>query len=425
MGWGTFLEILAKLFCAFSSSPFTLVYPMYASARAIESDSHSINQQCLACWVLFGLILFMEMVLSELLKWCTVFQSIEFETVIPFWPYIKGVATILLAIPSFQSASYVYKHFIGAYFLEDSQMRNILFIPRKKDFIACIPDAVHTNYVQNGPEQLEKHTICKENLEPSCDISKVEYAWPTLTVNKAQGWRCALCQVSTTSEKCLKKHLQGKKHKIMEQELNSRELEANNTNSWQKPPLGWIKLNTDGSVDRENAGFGGLLRDYRGQPICAFVTKAQFDDVFLVELSAVWRGLVLASCLGIRVIWVESDSESVVETINGLRSFNTKAISCLNGIWRLLGNLERFYVSHTWRETNKAADYLSKMVLMGSDVVLWPNDFPSNLCNIIKDDAEGRLYRRGTRDCPLVKVEFNYASRSRRKPDYSGYQNCI
>ncbi|XP_031279206.1 uncharacterized protein LOC116137673 [Pistacia vera] len=423
MGWGTFLEILAKLFCAFSSSPFTLVYPMYASARAIESDSHSINQQCLACWVLFGLILFMEMVLSELLKW------------IPFWPYIKGVATILLAIPSFQGASYVYKHFIGAYFLEDSQMRNILFIPRKKDFIACIPDAVHTNYVQNGLEQLEKHTICKENLEPSCDISKVEYAWPTLTVNKAQGSRCALCQVSTTSEKCLKKHLQGKKHKIMEQELNLRELEANNTNrsslmpmktkhgvalhgnfspmpsvnlkkwsgfykpmtwhSWQKPPLGCIKLNTDGSVDRENAGFGGLLRDYRGQPICAFVTKAQFDDVFLVELSAVWRGLVLASCLGIRVIWVESDSESVVETINGLRSFNTKASSWLNDIWRLLGNLERFCVSHTWRETNKAADYLSKMVLMGSDVVLWPNDFPSNLCNIIKDDAEGRLYRRG------------------------------
>lgn len=221
----------------------------------------------------------------------------------------------------------------------------------------------------------------------------------------------------------------------MEQELNSRELEANTTNrssfmpkktkhgmglhqnlspiprvnlqkwssfckpmtwhSWQKPAFGWTKLNTDGSVDPENAGFGGLLRDYRGEPICAFVTKAQCDDVFLVELSAVWRGLVLASGLGIRVIWVESDSESVVETINRLRGFNVKASSCLNDIWRLLDNLDKYYVSHTWRETNRAADYLSKMVLMGSDVVLWPDDFPSNLWNIIKDDAEGRLYRRG------------------------------
>lgn len=271
-------------------------------------------------------------------------------------------------------------------------------------------------------------------MEPSCDISKVEYAWPTVAVN-AQVWRCTLCEVSTTSEKCLQKHIEGKKHKIKEQELNPSELEANTSDrssimpkktkpgmaldrnfnliasgnlqkcssidkpmmwiSWQKPPSGCTKLNTDGSIYRGNAGLGGLLRDYRGDPICAFVTKAHFDDTFLVELYAVWRGLVLASHMGIRVIWVESDSESVVETITRRRSCSAKASSYLNDIWRLLNNFEEYLISHTWRETNKAADYLSKMVLPGSDVVLFPDYFPISLCNIIKDDAEGRMYPRG------------------------------
>ncbi|KAL6297169.1 hypothetical protein ACE6H2_005311 [Prunus campanulata] len=163
---------------------------------------------------------------------------------------------------------------------------------------------------------------------------------------------------------------------------------------WKKPELGWTKLNTDGSVDRENAGYGGLLRDYKGDPICAFVSKALGDDIFLVELWAIWRGLVLALSLGIKVIWVESDSESVVQTINGDRPYSQKASSCLKHIWELLKKFNKHQVSHSWRETNRAADHLSKMVLLGSDVVFWPVDFPDTLHNIIKEDAKGRIYFR-------------------------------
>ncbi|KAH7567633.1 hypothetical protein ACOSP7_010350 [Xanthoceras sorbifolium] len=420
MGWGGFIWVFANLLSVLSRPSFTMVYPLYASVRAIESNSYSRNQQCLTCWVLFALILCLEMVFAEFLK-C-----------VPTWPYVKAVAIILLLLP-FHGASYFYKHFIRAYVVDKLQMGNILFIPRKQGVVACIPDAADMSNLKNGQKELEKHIICQETLETRADYTGMDHIWPS-SAKTVQEWSCALCQVNTSSNKCLEEHLQGKKHKIREQELKAYALEtttrqkyssmSNKHNNgmilpgrlnriakvnlakwhgfvrsmmwcrWKKPEFGCTKLNTDGSVDRQNAGFGGLFRDYRGEPICAFVSKAHCEDTFLVELWAVWRGLVLASRLGIKVIWVESDSQSVVKTINKKQPYSAKAGSCLKNIWGLLRSFETFRVSHSWRETNRAADYLSKMVLTGSDVVFWPTDFPDSLSNIIKDDAEGRLYSR-------------------------------
>ncbi|KAI9200652.1 hypothetical protein LWI28_011232 [Acer negundo] len=422
---GFFFWVFVKLLNFLSRPSLTLVYPLYASVRAIESNSYLRNQQCLTCWVLFALILVLEMVLAEFLN-C-----------IPAWPYLKAMAIILLVLP-FHGASFFYHHVIRAYFVDKLQMGNILFVLKKQGFEACVPDAADMtadmNNVENGPKELEKRIICQETLETTrSDYSGRDRTWPT-SVKKAREWSCALCQINTSSNRCLEDHLQGKKHKIREQELKVFALETrtrqkyssmpNKNNNgmilpgrlnqiakvnlakwhgfvrsimwcrWKKPEFGWTKLNTDGSVDRHNAGFGGLLRDHMGEPICAFVSKAHCDDIFLVELWAVWRGLVLASNLGIKVIWVESDSQSVVKTINKKQSFSAKAESCLKHIWVLLKSFEASRVSHSFRETNRAADHLSKMILTGSDVVLWPTDFPETLCYIIKDDAEGRLYSR-------------------------------
>lgn len=248
---------------------------------------------------------------------------------------------------------------------------------------------------------------------------KTESSYTRLTGKEQvqKEWSCALCLISTTSENCLGAHIQGKKHKTMVKEyllsstqkrikgmvlLRNLNQIANILNpvsrsirwcEWEKPKFGWTKLNTDGSIQREAAGFGGLLRDHKGEPICAFVSKAPQGDVFLVELWAIWRGLVLSLGLGIKEIWVESDSMSVVNTINRKQTC-PKAESYLKQIWKLLKKFGKYRISHSWRETNRAADHLAKMVLLGNDVVLWPVDFPHSLCNIIKDDAKGKKYLR-------------------------------
>lgn len=243
-------------------------------------------------------------------------------------------------------------------------------------------------------------------------------------------WSCALCLVSTSSEISLKQHIKGRKHKLKEDEETKHEmiraskeaskLEGNYLTdllesfnqfvelgrfnlpirrpfrfcTWKKPEPGWIKLNTDGSVDRKRAGLGGLLRDYEGVAICACVSEVPCDDIFLVELLAIWRGLTLARSIGIKMIWVESDSMSAVKTINKEQSHSQKAVCCLQHIWKILKKFQKYQVTHSWRETNRAADYLSKMEISRSDIVMWPKDFHSSLRKIIAEDARGSLYIR-------------------------------
>ncbi|KAM5575269.1 hypothetical protein ABKV19_014292 [Rosa sericea] len=403
---------------------FSLVYGLYASIQAVQSDSHSRNQRCLAYWVLFALYKISESTLAKLFYW------------LPLWPYTKGVITVLLVLPYFHGASYLYEHFIRSYTSEYSFIWkwNFLSIPRVKDVFSREDylDVVDKSVIRIEPQESAKPVIF-QGIPSSSEAIVRESALPSSPKKIQREWSCALCLINATSENCLKMHFQGKKHVLKLEALRVRQgpnggfkspLKLKRTNGrvlldnlnqiaranlekwsgilrpirlcrWKKPQVGWTKLNTDGSVDPGNAGFGGLLRNYKGEPICAFVSKALVDDVFLVELWAIWRGLVLASSLEIKVIWVESDSMSVVKSINRDQPYSMKASSCLKHIWELLKKFDKHCVSHSWRETNRAADHLSKMVLSESDVVFWPGDFPDNLNKIIKEDADGRIYCRG------------------------------
>ncbi|GLU16063.1 hypothetical protein SLE2022_325130 [Rubroshorea leprosula] len=438
--WGVILlKLAANALTVLSWPSFTLIYPLWASVWSIQSDSSSKNQQCLTYWVLFALFTMLELTFTKLLRW------------FPFWPYAKGIATLLLVTPHFIGASHVYNQFIQ-HFIENSLIQYILLPQTKKPFplnsqndviaataAADDDDNGDRNGPKKGPELGKPDFQSQGNLDPISENQEVDHTWKSSPKKVQKEWSCALCLISTTSEKCLKKHLRGKKHKAKEEEqravktIDNRFLMPNRTDrmlflkslnqiarinlerwsgilgpvtrsirrcKWKKPQIGWIKLNTDGSVDLENAGFGGLLRNHKGDPICAFVSKAPRDDVFLVELWAVWRGLVLALSLGVKLIWVESDSLPVVKTINREQHYGTKASQCLKHIWELLTKFENYKVTHSWRETNQAADHLSKMILSGSDVVLWPGDFPKSLRDIIQDDAQGRIYhRRGLPFC--------------------------
>ncbi|KAM5575279.1 hypothetical protein ABKV19_014297 [Rosa sericea] len=404
MGWQVFLKLSAKFFTVLSWPSFSLVYALYASIQAIQSDSHSRNQRCLAYWVLFALYKISESTLAKLFYW------------LPLWPYTKGVITVLLVLPYFHGASYLYEHFIRSYTSEYSFIWkwNFLSIPRVKDVFSREDylDVVDKSVIRIEPQESAKPVIFQGIPASSSEAIVRESALPSSPKKIQREWSCAVCLINTTSAKCLKKHIQGKKHVLQVpiggyksslklKRTNGRVL-LDNLNQiarfrlcrWKKPEVGWTKLNTDGSVVSGKAGFGGLLRNYKGEPICAFVSKAQGDDIFSVELWAIWRGLILASSLGIKVIWVESDSMSVVKTINRDQPYSMKASSCLKQIWDFLKKFDKHCVSHSWRETNRAADHLSKMVLSVSDVVFWPGDFPNSLNKIIKEDAEGRIYCR-------------------------------
>ncbi|XP_077224105.1 HVA22-like protein a [Tasmannia lanceolata] len=146
MGSGSFLKVLVQNFDVLAGPLVTLVYPLYASVRAIETKSSLDDQQWLTYWVLYSLITLFELTFAKVIEW------------FPFWPFARLIFTCWLVLPYFSGAAYVYKHFVRPCFV-NSQTGNIWYVPREKDAFNR-PDDVLVSaekfIEENGPEALEK-----------------------------------------------------------------------------------------------------------------------------------------------------------------------------------------------------------------------------------------------------------------------------
>ncbi|XP_072965696.1 protein HVA22-like [Typha angustifolia] len=78
----------------------TLIYPLYASVRAIESPRKDDDEQWLAYWILYSLLTLMEMVAEPILYW------------VPLWYQIKVAFVAWLVLPQFMGASFLYEKFV-------------------------------------------------------------------------------------------------------------------------------------------------------------------------------------------------------------------------------------------------------------------------------------------------------------------------
>ncbi|KAJ0038529.1 HVA22-like protein c [Pistacia vera] len=143
-----FLQVVAKNFDVLALPLVTLVYPLYASIKAIEAKSVSDDQQWLTYWVLYSMITLFELTFAKMLE------------LIAIWPYIKLFVTCWLVLPHFNGAAHVYRNFIRPFYMNpQSATSKIWYVPRKKDFFSK-PDDVLTaaeRYIQeHGTEAFER-----------------------------------------------------------------------------------------------------------------------------------------------------------------------------------------------------------------------------------------------------------------------------
>ncbi|XP_050379138.1 HVA22-like protein a [Argentina anserina] len=145
-GAGNFLKVLLKNCDVLAGPVVSLVYPLYASVRAIETKSATDDRQWLTYWILYSMITLFELTFAKLIEW------------IPIWSYTKLTLTCWLVIPYFSGAAYVYEHYVRPFFL-NPQTINVWYVPRKKDVLSK-PDDVQTaaeKYIEeNGTEAFEK-----------------------------------------------------------------------------------------------------------------------------------------------------------------------------------------------------------------------------------------------------------------------------
>jgi hypothetical protein len=140
-------------------------------------------------------------------------------------------------------------------------------------------------------------------------------------------------------------------------------LKENTDMSWQRPPLGMIKVNWDIAIDREcqQMGIGVVIRDDTELCIAAMamVIPHVLEPTTAEGLGA-WRAVLLCWDLGLSNFVLEGDSKTLVSGINEATQYLSRFGHIIDSIRDQLKSFHHAKVCYTDRNANKAADVLAK-----------------------------------------------------------------
>ncbi|KAI0494209.1 hypothetical protein KFK09_024340 [Dendrobium nobile] len=111
------------------------------------------------------------------------------------------------------------------------------------------------------------------------------------------------------------------------------------------------KLNTDGSVGVHSAGFGGIIRNYLGNPLNAFAGPLDVCPVLSAELRSLSFGLERCIILGYHHVNIEVDSKTIIHFISENSIGNPQDLYIIRKIKLMLGEMD-YTISHIFREVN-------------------------------------------------------------------------
>ena len=131
---------------------------------------------------------------------------------------------------------------------------------------------------------------------------------------------------------------------------------------WSPPPLGWFKLNIDGSSlgNPGLAGGGGVIWNHLGEWVGGFSRVIGFTTSVQAKLRTLKGGLLLAIDLGILQLKIEMDSLLAVELINSITTFNTFFSTIVDDYKYLMESCKLSSLKHIFREANGYVDILAK-----------------------------------------------------------------
>ncbi|KAK3446225.1 hypothetical protein EUGRSUZ_A01961, partial [Eucalyptus grandis] len=142
------IGVVARRLDAFIGRPgVMLVFPLYASMRAIESPNNVDDQQWLTYWVLYSFITLFELSFYKILAW------------LPFWPYLKLLFCMWLVLPIFNGAAYIYQNFVRKYVKIGNQVSSSYSESQKKILLMMSLDARKSveRYIEKyGPDAFDR-----------------------------------------------------------------------------------------------------------------------------------------------------------------------------------------------------------------------------------------------------------------------------
>ena len=167
--------------------------------------------------------------------------------------------------------------------------------------------------------------------------------------------------------------------------------------SWEKPEIGWTKLNFDGSCKCKTgkASIGGVVRDHNAEFLLGYAEAIGKTNSTVAEFVALQRGLELVLENGYTNLWLEGDCKTLVEIVAHKRHVKCdevqKHVSCINLI---IPEFRNCFMTHVYREGNRLADRLAQIGHQLKRPQIWHVP-PREVLRILNQDANGKVFYRG------------------------------
>ena len=170
---------------------------------------------------------------------------------------------------------------------------------------------------------------------------------------------------------------------------------------WEKPQMGWYKLNTDGASESGvyRTGCGGIIRDEQGQWITGFVRRIGVANNFIAELWGLRDGLQLCCCRNFNSIEVEIDAKAILDAFLNPEYVNSIVSPILDDCRSLITRFRRICFKHCYQEANRCADKLARIGASQSLEFIVFQSPPVDILSFLEEDANG-LYL--FRLCPVI-----------------------
>ncbi|KAK7386966.1 hypothetical protein VNO78_27380 [Psophocarpus tetragonolobus] len=148
-----FLQVVFSNFDVLALPLVTLVYPLYASIKAIETKSATDDQQWLTYWILYSILTIFELTFAKVLE------------LLPIWPFAKLIFSCWLVLPHFNGAAVVYRNYIRPFYMNPQiqipipQGSQIWYFPQKKSLFSETDDvlsAAERYMEEHGTEAFER-----------------------------------------------------------------------------------------------------------------------------------------------------------------------------------------------------------------------------------------------------------------------------
>ena len=172
---------------------------------------------------------------------------------------------------------------------------------------------------------------------------------------------------------------------------------------WEKPQVGWVKLNTDGASGpgTDRTGCGGIIRDEQGRWITGFSRRIGVANSFIAELWGLRDGLHLCCCRNFDSLEVEIDAKAVLDALLNPEYVNMIVSPLLDDCRTLAARFRRICFKHCYREANWCADKLAGIGANQSvDFIIFQSP-PVDILTSLEEEASG-MYR--SRVCPESSV---------------------